>query len=125
VIGSKISKRIAIEITPPCDFAGRKNQSQSRIIGGIILDFDKDLRERYFKGDGFYSYLFPVNISGIEGPQMIIFDFYKFQTVKENCLKNATNFPILMKAKDKLFADILQKFSSHTARLGIAILNPK
>jgi len=39
-------------------------------------------------------------------------------------LKNSLEYKIIAKAKDKLFADVLQKLSSHTARLGIAILYP-
>lgn len=117
-------KRIAIEVTPPCDFAGKKKQLQSRIIGGLMLDSDDKLREKYFKGDGFYSFLHPIYFSGIEKPQMIIFDFYKFQTVNEEDLRNETKYKIIAKAKDKLFADVLQKLSAHTARLGIAILYP-
>lgn len=122
--GNRVNKRIAIEITPPCDFAGKKKQLQSRIVGGIILDCDDKLRKKYFKGDGFYSFLHPVYIEGIEKPQMIIFDFYRFQTIKEDELKDSSKYKIIAKAKDKLFADILQKLSSHTARLGIAILYP-
>ncbi len=120
----KSIKRIAIEITPPCDFAGKKKQLQSRIIGGIMLDFDEKLIDKYFKGDGFYSFLHPIHIENIEKPQMIIFNFYKFQTVNEDDLKNSLEYKIIAKAKDKLFADVLQKLSSHTARLGIAILYP-
>lgn len=37
----KVIKRIAIEVTPPCDFAGKKKQLQSRIVGGVMLDYDK------------------------------------------------------------------------------------
>lgn len=117
-------KRIAIEVTPPCDFAGKKKQLQSRIIGGIMLDSDDKIREKYFKGEGFYSFLHPIHFKNIEKPQMIIFNFYKFQTVMEDDLKNTSKYKIIGKAKDKLFADVLQKLSSHTARLGIAILYP-
>lgn len=124
IIGSMINKRIAIEITPPCDFAGRKNQTQSRIIGGVVIDFDGKLKDKYFKSDSFYSYLYPIYIEGLSRPQMIIFDFYRFQTMQEDELINNSNYNVIMKAKDKLFADILQKLSSHTARLGIAILYP-
>lgn len=120
----KTIKRIAIEISPPCDFAGRKKQLQSRLVGGIILDDDKILRDKYFKGEGFYSFLYPLHIEGIEKPQMVIFDFYKFQTVKEEELRDLNKYKIFAKAKDKLFADVLQKLSSHTARLGIAIMYP-
>lgn len=118
-----INKRIAIEITPPCDFASKKKQFQSRIIGGILMDYNKTLKEKYFKSESYYSFLYPINIEGIEKPQMIIFDFYRFQTINEELLKNDEYYKIFMKAKDKLFADILQKFSSHSARLGIAIIN--
>lgn len=120
----KTIKRIAIEVTPPCDFAGKKKQLQSRVVGGIMLDFDDKLREKYFKGDGFYSFLHPIDIKDIKNPQMVIFDFYKFQTIKEDDLKDTSKYKIIAKAKDKLFADVLQKLSSHTARLGIAIMNP-
>jgi len=120
-------RRICIEVTPPCDFAQNKKQSLSRIVGGIQMDFNKEIlkgNNSPFKTDNYYTFLYPVNIGGFENPQMIIFDFYKFQTLQENQLKNPANFKILMKAKDKLFADVLQKLSSHTARLGIAIMYP-
>lgn len=119
----KINKRIVIEVSPPCDFAEKKKQFQSRIIGGLILDFDPKIRSDYFNGGNYYTFVYPINIPGITKPQMIIFDFYRFQTIKETDLKDASKFEIIMKAKDKLFADILQKLSSHTARLGIPIMN--
>jgi hypothetical protein len=122
-LADKINKRVVLEITPPCDFAQAKKQKQSRIIGGIMLDYDKDL-VNHFGGDNFYSYLLPVSISSQENPQMIIFDFYRFLTLNEEELKNKTKYPIFFRTKDKLFADILQKLSSHTARLGIAIMYP-
>ena len=117
-------RRICIELTPPCDFALNKKQSFSRIVGGIQLDFDKKLLQSTFSTENFYKYLHPVRIDGFENPQMIIFDFYRFQTIKEDELKDPSKYKIIAKTKDKLFADILQKLSSHTARLGIAILYP-
>ncbi len=120
-------RRICVEITPPCDFALNKKQSFSRIVGGIQMDYDKPILKgdkSLFKAENFYTFLYPVNIEGFEKPQMIIFDFYRFQTIKESELKDSSKYKILMKAKDKLFADILQKLSSHTARLGIAIMYP-
>ncbi len=119
-------RRICIEITPPCDFAQNKKQTFSRIVGGIQMDFNKEIlrgSNSPFKTENYYTFLYPVKIEGYENPQMIIFDFYRFQTVKEDELKNPAKFKIIMKAKDKLFADLIQKLSAHTARLGIAILN--
>lgn len=120
-------RRICIEITPPCDFAQNKKQSLSRIVGGLQMDFNKDILKggkSRFKGDNFYSFLYPVNIEGFEKPQMIIFDFYRFQTINECDLRDPQKYRILMKTKDKLFADVIQKLSSHTARLGLAVLYP-
>jgi hypothetical protein len=122
-LSDKINKRIVLEITPPCDFSNAKKQKQSRIIGGVILDYNNAVKE-YFRGDGFYTDLYPISVKPYDEPQMIIFDFYKFQTINESELKDNTKYEIVMKAKDKLFADILQKLSSHTARLGIANLKP-
>lgn len=116
-------KRICIEITPPCDYAQNKKQFYSRIIGGILMDYDKKAMD-YFKAENFYGYIWPISIPECNKPQMIIFDFYRFQTIKEEHLKDAKAFKIFMKAKDQLFADILQKLSSHTARLGIGVLYP-
>ncbi len=90
------------------------------------MDFNKEIlkgNNSPFKTENYYTFLYPVKIEGYENPQMIIFDFYRFQTVKEDELKDSGKFKILMKAKDKLFADLIQKLSAHTARLGIAILN--
>ena len=118
----KVNKRIAIEITPPCDFAQNKKQSLSRIVGGVILDYNEKVKE-YFKGNSLYTDLYPVYIEEFENPQILIFDFYRLQTVKEDDLKDTTKYKIFVKAKDKLFSDILQKLSSHIARLGIAVIN--
>jgi hypothetical protein len=122
-----IKRRVCIEVTPPCDFAESKKQCLSRIIGGIQMDYDKNLlkgNDSPFKTENFYAFLYPIDIDGYEKPQMIIFDFYRFQTVKENDLKDTSKYKIIAKAKDKLLADILQKLSSHMARLGIAIMYP-
>lgn len=117
-------RRVCIEITPPCDFALSKKQSFSRIIGGLQIDYDKTLLNNTFSTENYYKYLYPIIIPGFDKPQMIIFDFYRFQTINEDILKEQIKFKIILKAKDKLFADILQKLSSHTARLGIAVMYP-
>lgn len=120
-------RRICIEITPPCDFAQNKKQSLSRIIGGLQMDFNKEIlkgNNSPFKTENFYTFLYPVSIEGFQNPQMIVFDFYRFQTINESDLKNKDKFKIILKTKDKLFADIIQKLSAHTARLGIAVLYP-
>jgi hypothetical protein len=115
-------RRICIEMTPPCDFAQGKNKKFSRVVGGIHMDFDANIRTSSFGGENFYAFLYPIQLEGFDKPQMLIFDFYQFQTLIEDNLKDNKRFNIIYRAKDKLFADILQKLSSHTARLGIGVL---
>ncbi len=40
-----------------------------------------------------------------------------------NKFKNTDKYKLLFKAKDCIFADILQKLSAYIARLGISIIN--
>jgi len=114
-------RRICIEMTPPCDFALGKKKKFSRVVGGLHMDYDPAIKSA-FVGENFYTFLYPIKLDGFEKPQIIIFDFYHFQTLTEDDLKDDNSYKIIYRAKDKLFADILQKLSSHTARLGIGIL---
>jgi hypothetical protein len=115
-------KNIIIEITPPCDFAQDKKSNRSRFISGIMFDYSKDFK-KYFEGESYYKELFPIKYSTEESLKIIIFDFKFFNSINETELKDGSNFKILFRAKDKLFADILQKLSSHTARLGLAVIH--
>ncbi len=115
-------KNIIIEVTPPCDFAQDKKFNRSRFISGIMFDITKDFR-KYFEGESFYKELFPIKYKDDESLKVIIFDFKFFNSINENELKKEENFKILFRAKDKLFADIIQKLSSHTARLGLAVIH--
>lgn len=115
------SSKIIIEITPPCDFSQNK-KAFSRVIGGFIGSFTKSQKEKY-KSDYYYKEIWPLEIEGKEGPQMIIFDFRYFSSINEQDLKDKKKYKLIFRAKDKLFADILQKLSSHIARLGLAIIH--
>lgn len=113
---------IIIEVTPPCDFAQDKKSNRSRFISGIMFDYSKDLK-KYFHNEGYYNELFPIKYNNEDTLKFIIFDFKFFNSINEAELKDSANFKILFRAKDKLFADILQKLSSHTARLGLAVIH--
>ena len=43
--------------------------------------------------------------------------------IDDKDLKDASKYKILFRANPKLFADIIQKFSSHAARLGLSIVH--
>lgn len=119
------AKTIAIELTPPCDFSGKK--LYSKLIGGFIANLPDNRDETIKMAEKFskaYHYtLWPVLADG-KAPQLMCFDFRCLFAIKDSELKNAGNYNPIFRAKHSLFSDILQKYSSHSARLGIACLKP-
>ena len=111
------TKTIAIELTPPCDFANNK-KIKSRIIKGFICDI-KDTAK--FKKDFYYKDMHPLEIDGIANSQLLL-DFRYIETIDDSELQDENKYKLLFRVTHKLFADILQKFSSHSARLGISNL---
>lgn len=109
---------IGIELTPPCDFSNKK--INSRMVGGLICDVPLNhngMMENINFGEKCYS----VNVILWDNiNKLIIFDFRYLYTPKTEDLKNANKYKVIFRAKPKLFADILQKFSSHAARLGLS-----
>ena len=89
----------------------------------LIKHYEREEIKDKFKSERFYK-ICPLSIKNYDEPQMIVLDFYKFQTITEKQLSQKDVYEIAMKAKNNLFADILQKLSSHMSRLGLAILEP-
>lgn len=115
---------IAIELTPPCDFSQNKKKL-SRLIGGFILSsVDKEkwrsIKNNY-KGERNYP-IWPVEIE--EKISLICFDFRILSSASDTALNDDKKFKLLFKVNHKLFSDILQKFSSHAARLGVSLIDP-
>ncbi len=108
---------IIIELTPPCDFSNQ-NRLKPRVTSGYIQKYNRNNLPTKNK---YYKELWPILLDDDE-PKTIIFDFSLLGFVEEADLKDAARYKILFRAKDKLFADILQKMSSHTARLGLSII---
>ena len=120
---------VAIEMTPPCDYSQGKRKV-SRLIGGYIFDVPIDTYP-WAKGKAKIDEMkcLPNNDSLKEytlGPiflkdkvRYLVFDFTHLLTEQIDELKNANQYEILFRAKPKLFAHILQCFSSHAARLGL------
>jgi hypothetical protein len=118
-----------IEITPPCDFSNSGKRIRARLIGGILVDADtanisKQIQDLKCKKECFYSEVYPITISGHQSPQLLILDFRYFETEEDSNLQDASKYQILFRTKPKLFADILQKFSAHAARLGLSVIHP-
>lgn len=123
---------IVIEMTPPCDFSNNKT-IYPRVLSGFIMKWQKkkdsngnELDEPDFKvldkykSEKYYSEIWPIKV--YNESKIIIFDFSILGFVDEEELKNKIKYELLFKVKDKLFADILQKMSSHTARLGLSVI---
>lgn len=116
---------VAIELTPPCDFSQQKKVI-SRLVGGVVFNVPEGSKpgsdKPKFKvgkmGDKGYD-VYPIAIGDDKVKSMII-DFRYLLTVSEKDLKNKNIYEIWFRAKPKLFSDVLQKFSSHAARLGLA-----
>ena len=121
----KTRERIAIELTPPCDFSHKK--VVSRLVAGFIVEcpMKGDKIQKYirsFKGDNKYT-IWPIHFDGKD--RFICFDFRYTDGIDDTNLKDSSKYKLIFRAKHRLFADILQKFSSHAARLGLAIIQPE
>lgn len=118
-----LSKDIAIELTPPCDNTNKKKGS--RIVIGYIVhipkDIEKDVIEKFngtFKEEAKQYVLHNIFVDGMISH--LVFDYRHLYTPSTDDLRDPSKYRILFRAKPKLFADILQKFSSHAARLGLS-----
>lgn len=115
---------IAIELTPPCDFTNKK--IYSRFVGGYVFDVPlgknkvgkRDMVFDSPREDKRYA-VSPIVVPGEDKVKCIVFDFRYLWTLNENEILDNTKYALWFKAKPGLFADILQKFSSHASRLGI------
>lgn len=119
------AKSVAIELTPPCDFSEKK--LNSKLIGGFIVNLP-DSEEEVIKITGKYNKAYHYNIwpilAGGKKPQLMCFDFRCLLTIKDDEIKCKDKYKLILRAKHSLFSDILQKYSSHSARLGIGCLKP-
>lgn len=114
---------IVIEMTPPCDFAnGKKAAQKVKMLGGFITNFSEGRKES-LRGDSIYTEPHPLKLKAFLEEKMIVFDFRYLGILDEKDLVNKKKYKLLYRAKDNLFADILQKMSAHIARLGLSVLH--
>lgn len=120
-------KSVVFEITPPCDFSDSKKRVRARLIGGFLILAEseplKQIEKLKCKKESFYSEVYPIIIRNIQNPQILILDFRYLGSEEDVNLKDSSKYKILFRAKSKLFADILQKFSTHAARLGLSVIH--
>ncbi|HTR80184.1 MAG TPA: hypothetical protein VMM58_01055 [Bacteroidota bacterium] len=113
------STPIIVEVTPPCDFA-QKQILHARVLGGYMTEvvIDDIPKKGYY-----YKDAFPIRLSTKDKSQILVFDFRFNGFLEEGDLKDNSKYKLLFRAKDKFFADILQKLSGHSARLGLPVIH--
>lgn len=120
----KDSFAIMIELTPPCDFSYKKELS--RLVVGFMTDCPAENDRLFnlcksFKSDSRYD-IWPVRIG--DSIKYLCFDFKHLINLDNKALNEASKYKLLLRLNHNLFADVLQKFSSHAARLGENLLKP-
>lgn len=80
--------------------------------------------QKILGGDNRYV-IQPIHIPRESDIKYIIFDFRYLFSPKDYELKDPTQYKVLFRANHPLLSDILQKFSSHAARLGLNSMEPK
>ena len=114
---------LVIELSPPCDFANKKG-ANPKIVSGFLTKYSPG-RLKQLSSMAIYTESYPLYILGNEtfeeGVYLMAFDFRYVNNILKSEL-DGEKFKYLFTVKDKLFADILQKMSSYTARLGLSII---
>ncbi len=122
---SKSSKKIVIELTPPCDYSHKKKLS--RFVAGYMCECPVDHQKlfdtlKFLKGDFRYT-LWPVTFE--EKIYIIVFDFRYLHSISNDEIVDVHKYKVIFRTQHRIFADIIQKFSSHSARLGNNSLFPE
>lgn len=135
------AQNIVMEITPPCDFSNKNKRLRARLVGGFLVNVDNTdkFKTNSKKRKGglvkaqvdqlncsnqcYYSEVFPIIVGHDKCPKILVLDFRCFGAEDDSNMTNEKKYKILFRAKPKLFADILQKFSSHAARLGVSVIH--
>lgn len=107
---------IVLEITPPCDFSQNK-KAGSRILRGFICHNDVAVKNKAY----YYRDAYNIEIKGRTNMQLVL-DFRYVEFVADEDLKNRSKFELMFRTTPRLFADVLQKCSSYSARLGVSAI---
>lgn len=147
----KNAKIIVMDLTPPCDVVNKK--VSSKLVAGFIdhcpiskekyaAYFDGHIKYKMVKKDGIdvidpeslgychptygrlsnYS-ISPICINDESEYYMIILDFRYTMSELDDALKDSTKYRLIGRVKQPMFADVLQKYSSYSARLGVSMVS--
>ena len=126
---------VAIELTPPCDYS-QNNRKMARLVGGYIFDIPLGMLQETSKKSRIAEDGCLPNSNSVKEytigsillenkVRYMVFDYTYLVTENIEKLKDTTFYEVCYRAKPKLFAHILQRFSSHAARLGLSNIELK
>ena len=87
----------------------------------LSSEFVSDYVNNIFKADSKYL-IWPISYNGVI--KFMCLDFRNIDIESDEIMRDSSSYKLLFMVKHRLFADILQKFSSHAARLGLSIIQP-
>ncbi len=116
------STPIIIEMTPPCDFSQNRSL-YSKILSGFIVEHSENKLKKSFSKSHYYNEIHPIKFGDDNKIKIMVFDFNYFGVIDQSVLRKPRSYKLISRAKEKLFADILQKVSSHNSRLGVSIIH--
>ncbi|MDR0982827.1 MAG: hypothetical protein LBM07_06255 [Culturomica sp.] len=116
-----ISQEIQGKIQEDLNKQKNKSSDKQKNIGELIKKYTID--ELKCNKECFYSEVYPIIVPNEANPQLMILDFRYFGHEDDANLKNGTKYKLWFRTKPKLFADVIQKFSSHAARLGLSVIH--
>ena len=109
-------------------FSGPMISKRDSSVGGYVFDIpiggfktSSKAKVKIYqckKSDKCYP-IYPIFVPGDKNVKCIVFDFRCLWTLTDTEIKNEDKYKLWFKAKPGLFADVLQKFSSHASRLGL------
>ncbi len=109
-------QKIAIVVTPVCDYAQKNNKIYDRIVKGVLIP--RKYKE-YIEDKSEAVYLLPITITYNEDEYILIIDFRYFVTTD---LENE-KVKALFRVRQQLLAEIQSKLARHINRQGILFLD--
>lgn len=110
--------KIAVVVTPVCDFVQKENKIYDRIVKGLLIpsEFKVYVDE---KSEAVYVFPISISLSGIE--YILILDFRYFSTIDLSQEK----VEAILRVRQELLAEVQSRLARHINRQGILFLDER
>lgn len=109
-------KKIALVVTPVCDYAQKNNKIYDRLVKGILIPYKF---KKYIEDKSEAVYILPITITFEKEEYSIIIDFRYFITTD---LEN-DDVKVLFRVRQQLLAEVQSKLARHINRQGVLFLD--